>query len=194
MCGASWRRGNRARHLWSFTWAARQQHADNFIVVAPQSPRSRWDATRVCEFVGYFLAHPPTGACVDKSRVHISGHSNGASGALEVAAIAISGCERFATCIPVAPGGCGKSLGHLKDTPTWIFHGVNDVVLPVRCADDIHATLCTQGGKVDNSQRRYTRIENCPAPPGYPTFEGHGTPVVAWATEGVFEWLLSHRV
>ena len=168
--------------------------ADNFIVVTPQSPRSRWDAAQVCEFVKHFVANPPSGMCIDSCRVYISGHSNGASGALEAAAIGFGGGGRFAACVPVAPGGCGKALGHLKDTPTWIFHGINDVVLPIRCADEIHNALCANDGRVDESRRRYTRIESCPAPPGYPMFEGHGTPVVAWATDGLFEWLLSHRV
>lgn len=168
--------------------------AENFIVIAPQSPRSRWDAAKVCEFVVHFLANMPPGMSIDQSRIHISGHSNGASGALEAAAIGIDGTRRFASCVPVAPGGVSKQLGHLKETPTWIFHGVNDVVLPIRCADEIHAALRAQGGQPNESFRRYTRIDNCPPPPGYPMFEGHGTPVVAWAAEGLFEWLLSHRV
>ena len=177
---------------------APQVLAERFIVVAPQSPRSRWSTEGILSFVSELLANPPVGASFDRSRIYISGHSNGASGALEAAAMGMHGQrpERFAACIPVAPGGCSRAVGHLAQTPVWIFHGTNDIVLPIRCADEVYSVLrdAHDGDEVDASRLRYTQIQDCPAPPGYPSCVGHGTPVVAWATEGIFEWLLSHHV
>jgi predicted peptidase len=173
--------------------------AENFVVVAPQSPRSTWDAKKVSEFAHRLLTEPPPGANIDPSRVVISGHSNGASASLEVAALGMRSGDaaapplRFAACVPVAPGGCRAQPSELRDTPTWIFHGVNDAVLPVRCADTIHGALRQQIGSDDDTRLRYTRFERCPPPPGYPHLDGHGTPVVAWVVDGLWRWLLGHR-
>ena len=65
-------------------------------------------------------------------------------------------------------------------------------VLPVRCADTIAARLRSQlrGGDVDDLVK-YTRLEEAPPPPGYPQLTGHGSPIPAYATEGLWDWLLS---
>ena len=172
---------------------------DGFVVVGPQSPRSMFDAEKVGSFIANILRAPPSSVVLDPTRVIIAGHSNGASAALSVAARGIPGFGPFAACVPVAPGGCREldnGGGELKGCPTWVFHGINDVVLPVRCADQIVQALRRINGVAtdDDSLVRYTRIHDCPSPPGYPALTGHGTPVVAFATDGIFEWMLEQRV
>lgn len=167
---------------------------ENFVVVAPQSPTPSWNAEKVCEFAGSLLANPPAGVRLDPLRVVIAGHSNGATAAVDVAVMGIRGSSagaRFAACVPVAPGGCRRNPAELADTPTWLFHGINDVVLPVRCADKVYAALREAVGTDDETRLRYTRIEKCPPPPGHAHLDGHGTPIVAWAQAGLFEWLLA---
>ena len=165
-----------------------KQLANEFVVVGPQSPHSMFDTDKVSAFTANFLRKPPTGLTLDPNRVIIAGHSNGASAALSVAARGIRGIRPFAACVPCAPGGC-RELEGLKGCPVWVFHGVNDVVLPVRCADQIVQTLRQINGSHDELLVRYTRIDNCPYPPSYPHLTGHGTPIAAFATDGIFEWM-----
>jgi len=163
--------------------------ADEFVVVGPQSPRSMFDANSVCAFTANLLQKPPAGVTLDKDRVIIAGHSNGASAALSVAARGIRGIGPYAACVPCAPGGCHE-LASLSGCPVWIFHGVNDAVLPVRCADQIVQTLRQINGDKADELVRYTRINDCPYPPSYPHLTGHGTPIAAFGTDGIFEWML----
>ena len=172
--------------------------AESFVVVGPQSPRSMFDADKVAALAANLVRSPPPGTAIDPKRIIIAGHSNGASAALSTAARGIPGVGSFAACVPVAPGGCRElndGGGKLKGCPTWVFHGTNDVVLPVRCADQIVTALRQLNGvtPVDTSLVRYSRIDNCPYPPSYPALTGHGTPIAAFKTEGIFEWMLEQR-
>ena len=100
--------------------------------------------------------------------------------------------KRFAAIVPVAPGGCSQPE-RLKGVPVWIFHAVNDAVLPVRCADTIVAALHNVDGAQADELVRYTRYDEAPCPPGFPALAGHGSTIPAFATEGIWDWLLSKR-
>ena len=166
-----------------------------FCVVGPQSPTSRWDDAKVSAFASQLIEHPPPGVAVDPCRVYIAGHSNGATASLNAGGrgLRVGGSpKRFAAIVPVAPGGCSQPE-RLKGVPVWLFHAVNDAVLPVHCADAIAAALREVDGAQAAELVRYTRYDEAPPPPGYPALAGHGSPIPAWATEGLWEWLLSKR-
>ena len=121
----------------------------------------------------------------------------GSDGARASGTILAAGASLLPSSSPMgapalAPGGCPEP-SRLEGLPCWLFPGVNDVVLPVRVSDRIHAALRAQNGGKDPELLRYSRIEDCPYPPGYPHSTGYGSPIPAFATEGLWEWLLAKR-
>ena len=107
----------------------------------------------------------------------------GGSGALDAGTTGL-----FAAIAPVAPGG--GDTAYLKGVPCWLFHGANDVVLPVSCSERAASSLRALNGE---QLVKLTVYEKAPVPPGYPHAAGHASTIPAYATEELYSWLLSHR-
>ena len=158
--------------------------AEQFCVVAPQSTGG-WQAAKVAKFMEWLLKGGAKDGAVpqiDPSRCYCTGHCMGGSGALDAGTTGL-----FAAIAPVAPGG--GDTAHLKGVPCWLFHGANDVVLPVRCSERAYAALRSLNGE---ELVKLTVYENAPDPPGYPSSTGHAATIPAYATVELYAWLLSH--
>lgn len=123
--------------------------ADGFIVIAPHSKRG-WirevtaanraePLLRFMDFLAVRMGVPGSGVpTFDTQRVYVTGHSDGATAALKAATTG-----RFAACLAVSCGG-GVEATQLRGVPVWLFHGANDVILPVRCSDTLVAPVFLQ--------------------------------------------------
>lgn len=167
--------------------------ADGFIVIAPHSKRG-WirevtaanraePLLRFMDFLAVRMGVPGSGVpTFDTQRVYVTGHSDGATAALKAATTG-----RFAACLAVSCGG-GVEATQLRGVPVWLFHGANDVILPVRCSDTLSAALLKVNGEEGPARMRYTRYDV--APPASGRAAGH-LPYMAYKDAEVYRWLLS---
>ncbi|CAE8679931.1 unnamed protein product [Polarella glacialis] len=133
----------------------------------------------------------------DPKRVYLTGQSMGGSGAWEFGAYKP---EMFAAVLPMCGycpahlhgDDCGMQIANpLRDKPIWIFHGENDMVIPVSASDDMAKILRTLG----NTRLKYSRPPVAPAPPDplYATLQGHAVYDMAFLEPGLAEWLLQWK-
>ena len=160
--------------------------AKRFIVVAPQTDHG-WPAHEVHRFLDYLLAQPHGLPAIDPARCYITGHSMGGAGALAAAA---ARPYRFAAVAAVAPAGAVQGPA-LRGTAVWLFHGSNDVVVPSHVSERLHAELKAAG--IGDDDAKLTLYERAPAPKGWPDYDGHGSPMPAYATPELYRWLLGKR-
>lgn len=131
--------GNDPTALTASGLPARLAFAADFpaIVLSPQVPEEVvWWGTEL-DRVSALLDHIEAVYAVDTQREYLTGLSMGGFG---VWAMAIRYPQRFAALVPVAGGWNSendtvpRTICDLKDTPTWIFHGEQDDIVPVRKA------------------------------------------------------------
>lgn len=97
------------------------------IIVSPQVPRGYfW--FRESNWTLEILEKAMRDYRVDRQRVHITGNSMGAYGALLMAAREPG---LFASCVPVCGGIDYVDSIRLRDVPIWAFHGDADPIIPV---------------------------------------------------------------
>jgi predicted peptidase len=97
------------------------------IVVSPQLPNGYfW--FRESNALVMLLEEVTKTYRVDKRRVHATGNSMGAFGALLLAA---REPERFASVVSVCGGVDYVDSLRLRDVPIWAFHGDQDPIIPV---------------------------------------------------------------
>jgi predicted peptidase len=98
-----------------------------FIIVSPQMPAGYfW--FRETNAVLQVLDEVSERYRVDPKRVHLTGNSMGAFGAIMLAAKAP---ERFASLVPICGGVSFLDSLRLRDIPIWAFHGADDPLIPV---------------------------------------------------------------
>ena len=141
-----------------------------FLVLAPQNPYKKkfWDIWTVKELLDQVIEE--TG--VDPRRIYLTGLSRGGSAAWE---LAVQFPDQFAAMAVV----CGMTpvpyVNWLdKEMPIWMFHGVDDEVIPIGESDAMYEAVKKRGMQVI-----YDR---------YPD-TGHNAWDKAYATEGLFDWL-----
>mmetsp|Transcript_19219 Transcript_19219/g.60143 ORF Transcript_19219/g.60143 Transcript_19219/m.60143 type:complete len:244 (-) Transcript_19219:25-756(-) len=155
-----------------------------FVVVAPQTSYG-WEIEAVRDFVRFLLrgdAVPP----LDASRLYVTGHSMGGTGALR----AVAATKLFAACAPVAPAG-GERPQRVLGTPVWAFHGRNDAVVPWYISENLVKGLRKLGAADDDA--KLTIYEEAPTPPGWPNSEGHASTIPAYSDPALYAWLLGKR-
>ena len=158
-----------------------------FVMVAPQTSHG-WDPDEIAKFVD-FLLKPSDGhglPPIDPKRCYVTGHSMGGAGALSAATL-----RRFAAVVPVAPAGSVRP-NDLKGVPMWAFHGKNDVIVPSDYSERLVKKLRALGA--NESEVRLTLYEQAPAPIGWASYDGHGSPIPAYATPELYRWLLEQRL
>jgi predicted peptidase len=97
------------------------------IVVSPQAPKDYfW--FRESNMALAILDEVTKIYRVDKRRVHLTGNSMGAYGAIVLAA---REPERFASLVPICGGVDYVDSLRLRDVPIWAFHGEKDHIIPV---------------------------------------------------------------
>jgi len=160
--------------------------AKHFAMVAPQTDHG-WQPDEIHRFLDFLLAKPADLPSIDAARCYVTGHSMGGGGALAAAAAAP---HRFAAVVPVAPSG-GARATDLQGVAVWLFHGQNDVVCPAYISEHLHSRLKANGASEDEA--KLTLYERAPAPKGWPDYDGHGSPMPAYATPELYRWLLEKR-
>lgn len=144
-----------------------------FMVASPQSPENEWwHADQLKQMIDQIIATHN----VDRHRIYLTGLSMGGFGTWD---LAIRYPEYFAAIAPICGGGVPLLVGKLKDTPTWVFHGMKDEAVAESYSAAMVAALKAAGGDV-----KYTVL-----PEG-----GHiDAWVYAYNEAGLFDWLLQHR-
>jgi predicted peptidase len=143
-----------------------------FVVVSPQCPRLGWNV----EALKGLLDEVESAYRVDRSRVYLTGLSMGGFGTW---ALAAAYPERFAAIAPICGGGERFWAGRLVDTPTWVFHGADDSVVPPRRSEDMVEAMRAAGAK----ELEFTVYDGV----------GHDSWTRTYDDPKLFEWFLAHR-
>lgn len=120
-----------------------------FIVAAPQCPWHTWwpeQAEAIDALIEELLENYP----VDPQRIYLTGLSMGGFGTWY---LACRTPERFAAIVPICGGGYWVHgfpdwVLELKQTPTWVFHGAKDPVVPLAASQQLVDLLQANGGNV----------------------------------------------
>eukprot|EP00511_Aplanochytrium_stocchinoi_P007449 CAMPEP_0204834474 /NCGR_PEP_ID=MMETSP1346-20131115/19982_1 /ASSEMBLY_ACC=CAM_ASM_000771 /TAXON_ID=215587 /ORGANISM="Aplanochytrium stocchinoi, Strain GSBS06" /LENGTH=261 /DNA_ID=CAMNT_0051967831 /DNA_START=245 /DNA_END=1030 /DNA_ORIENTATION=+ len=167
-----------------------------FITLMPQCPQycARQNGWKTREFEALLeLIHAAADVLHgDKHRVYLAGQSMGGAGAWEFAAYSPS---TFAAVMvmcgycPLHTVTCADDIAaKLRNMPVWIFHGQNDIVIPVEAADKMSIALKQAG----NTKFRYSRYQWAPPPPDprYKHLSGHAVHDLAFVERELPGWLL----
>ena len=95
----------------------------------------------------------------------------GGSGTFAIGALH---AHRWAAVVPVcgAPPDDPRWSHRLAQKAVWIWHGANDVVMPVQYSDQAEFALKQEGSQL----MHYSRLAVAPAPVGWPHYVGHALP------------------
>lgn len=169
------------------------QSSINFIIVIPQCPPDRfWDEKLLIQ-ANQALDDTVSEFNADKNRLYLTGFSLGGYGAWSMAAMYTG---KFAAIVPMSGRVLPRSsemksissgisaltkaeepynafAARLGNTPTWIFHGAEDRVVPVESSRKIFAAMKGSG----NQYVKYDEVA------------GAGHEPMAFRTDGFFEWL-----
>jgi predicted peptidase len=144
------------------------------IVVSPQVPKGYFwfrESNAMLEILEEVLATYR----VDKRRIHLTGNSMGAYGAILLAA---REPERFASLVPVCGGVDFVDSLRLRDVPIWAFHGEDDPIIPVEESRRLVALVNGIGGKA--------RLTTYPG-------VGHNCWDRAYDDPALWDWMLSQK-
>ena len=72
------------------------------------------------------------------------------------------------------------------------FHGKNDVVVPSWISERLIQKLRQLGA--NESEAKLTLYDAAPPPKGWPDYDGHGSPMPAYATPELWRWLLEQHL
>ena len=140
-----------------------------FIVVSPQLALNEWWSP---DMVAWLVKELISTMRVDPDRVYLTGLSMGGYGTWETAA---KYPELFVAIAPICGRGDPSTAWKLRHTPTWIFHGAKDPIVPIKHSDDMNRALKRYGNV------RYTI---------YPNAE-HDSWTETYSNEELYRWFLS---
>lgn len=108
----------------------------DFIVVAPQCPwGKRWSSEN---WLDTMMVELNAKYRIDNDRIYLTGMSLGGFGTWELANMYPN---RFAAIAPMCGGGNPEWAENLTHIPTWVFHGVQDRLVPVTRSDQMVKAL-----------------------------------------------------
>lgn len=145
-----------------------------FLVLAPQNPHKRkwWNVHAVNQLVDKIIQSNR----VDSKRIYLTGLSRGGSAAWD---LAVQYPKKWAA-LAIVCGMTPTPYAHWinKKVPIWVFHGVEDKVIPVTESDAMVKKLKQMGYDVT-----YTRYEGI----------GHNAWDKAYTTEELYEWMAKQQ-
>jgi len=145
-----------------------------FIVISPQClPDRGWtDETSLTAL----LDEVCTKFNVDRKRVYLTGVSLGGRGVWYLA----SRCPgRFAAAAPLCGPADTSWTAGIGDTPVWVFHGMDDTVVPVDRSMAMVEALLGHGGSV-----RHTFYPDA----------GHNIVTRTYRNAELYSWFLAHEL
>lgn len=144
-----------------------------FILIAPQNPSETqfWDDQQLISMLDSVQESLP----VDDRRVYLTGLSRGGYGAWR---LAIQNPDRFAALVAICGGGPLPYVKKLKDVPTWVFHGAQDSVIPIRESERLVDALKAAGGNV-----KFTVYPDA----------NHDAWTETYSNPEVFQWMLEQK-
>ncbi len=120
----------------------------DFIVVAPQCPwGKRWSSEN---WIDTMLVELNTKYHIDNDRIYLTGMSLGGFGTWELANMYP---HLFAAIAPMCGGGKTEWIDNICHLPTWVFHGVQDRLVPVFRSDEMVKAL-----KAHHALVKYDRL------------------------------------
>lgn len=147
-----------------------------FIAVFPQSPNAKtWFRGPQAKIMFEILDKVQRDYSVDPDRIYLTGISMGGFGTWEMGMMRP---DLFAALIPICGGGPVEFVDPLKRMPIWCFHGARDDRVPVKSSRVLIDRLKKIGG-----EPKYTEFPD----------EGHLCWDTAYATQGLFPWMLKQR-
>ncbi len=151
-----------------------------FLTVSPQCPEgSTWG--RHLEGLNSLLDHILGKYAADPHRLYLTGVSMGGNGVWQLSARYPG---RFAAIAPVcgyglASQGFPEKVCLLKNVPVWVFHGAQDLIVPVEESRRLVDMLRACGGDV-----RFTVYPKC----------GHDSWTRTYKSREIYRWFLSHSL
>jgi len=153
-----------------------------FLVVAPHCPAPQAGApslsitwTDAAGDALAALADVEAHYRVDPTRIYLTGLSLGGFGSFYLAA---EHPGRFAAVAPICGGGEAARVKAYEGTPFWIFHGMQDRVVPPNRSVEMADTMRAFGQDVKLTT--------------YPDL-GHDAWTVTYENDELYAWFLSHR-
>lgn len=135
--------------VWGLPKLVEQDPTFPFIVISPQAAAGAlWTDTDL--LIG-LLDEVIARYRVDTTRVYLTGHSMGGNGAWY---LAYMHPDRFAAIAPMSAPANPWWATRLHNMPTWVFHGVQDSIVPIRESEEMVRTLRQRG----NQQVRFTAL------------------------------------
>lgn len=150
-----------------------------FIVVSPQCPErpASWSQAEQQSHIARLLGHIEKTYAVDKGRLYLTGLSMGGGGTWRLLA---THPNRFAAVAPV----CGRTnpadAEKLKDVPIWVWHGLQDSVIPPSESQKMVDAIRAAGGK----KIIYTTLEGI----------GHNSWSATYASPDLYQWFSRHSL
>lgn len=114
----------------------------DFIVISPQCNSGGWWRTAVLE---NFLTQILLKYNCNPKQIYLTGLS---MGGIETWNWAIQDPDLFAAIIPVSATGNPETVGVLRETPVWVFHGDQDQTVPYAGDKAMVDALQQAGGNV----------------------------------------------
>jgi predicted peptidase len=143
-----------------------------FIIVSPQVPeRANWDPDALDALLDDIVERH----AVDEDRLYLTGVSMGGAATWRLAS---ARPERFAAMAPICGWGDPAMARRIGSIPTWVFHGANDDIVPLRASQEMVEALKQAG-----HEPKFTI---------YPE-TGHDSWTQAYNDPALFEWFLSHK-
>jgi len=106
-----------------------------FILVSPQCPDDDWwTSVRQITALNALLDDIIDRYRVDEDRVYLTGLSMGGFGTF---ALATAAPDRFAAMAPICGGGEPFAAETMSHIPTWVFHGAQDEVVPLKRSQEM---------------------------------------------------------
>jgi len=147
-----------------------------FIIVSPICPEDHWEPHRVIALLDQVLVENRFRFRIDPDRVFLTGYSMGGFGAFKTAMVYP---ERFAAVVPVAGGGEPNKAEKLSDVATWVFHGADDMIVPVLSSALVVERMQELGHK-DVTMTLLPLVE-------------HGIADDVYGNDSLYRWLLLKR-
>ena len=99
-----------------------------YIIAAPQCPKdTSWNRPGEQEKLAQLLEHLDKTYSIDDGRMYLTGLSMGGFGCW---ALAAKHPDKFAAVVPICGRGDPSTAERLKGTPIWVWHGLEDKIVP----------------------------------------------------------------